>query len=64
MRAIELLRPDAAVITPSYAAYALEWAAEPGRPRGSSVRRVLLAGEPGGGEPAFRARSRRAGARA
>jgi phenylacetate-CoA ligase len=53
LRAIELLRPDAVVMTPSYAAYALERA---GDLAGSSVRRLLLAGEPGGGEPAFRAR--------
>ena len=56
VRAIELLRPDAVVMTPSYAAYALEWAGERGFDlAGSSVRRLLLAGEPGGGEPAFRA---------
>jgi phenylacetate-CoA ligase len=56
VRAIELLRPDAVVMTPSYAAYALEWAGERGVDlAGSSVRRLLLAGEPGGGEPAFRA---------
>jgi phenylacetate-CoA ligase len=55
--AIEHLKPQAAVLTPSYAAYAVEWAAERGRDlRGSSVERVLVAGEPGGGEPAFRAR--------
>jgi phenylacetate-CoA ligase len=55
--AIELLRPHAAVLTPSYAAYLLEWAAERGRDLArSSVVRVLVAGEPGGGEPAFRAR--------
>jgi phenylacetate-CoA ligase len=54
---IEHLRPEAAVLTPSYAAYAIEWAAEHGFDlRGSSVERVLVAGEPGGGEPAFRAR--------
>jgi phenylacetate-CoA ligase len=57
MQVIALLRPDAAVLTPSYAAYAAEWAAEHGIDLpGSSVRRVLVAGEPGGGEPAFRAR--------
>jgi phenylacetate-CoA ligase len=57
MRAIEALRPEAVVMTPSYAAYALEWAAERSIDlAGSSVRRLLLAGEPGGGEPAFRAR--------
>ena len=54
--AIDQLRPEAAVLTPSYAAYLVEWAAERGFDlRGSSVRRVLVAGEPGGGEPAFRA---------
>jgi phenylacetate-CoA ligase len=55
--AIERLRPAAAVLTPSYAAHLIEWAA--GRNfalRGSSVERVLVAGEPGGGEPALRAR--------
>src|SRR3954469_14432974 len=57
VRAIELLRPAAAVLTPSYAAHLVEWAAERGIDlRASSVRRVLVAGEPGGGEPAFRAR--------
>ena len=56
MRAVELLRPEAAVLTPSYAAYLVEWAAERGVDlRASSVERVLVAGEPGGGEPAFRA---------
>ncbi|HXG75938.1 MAG TPA: AMP-binding protein [Gaiellaceae bacterium] len=56
VRAIELLRPEAVVLTPSYAAYLIEWAAERGFDlRGSSVRRVLVAGEPGGGEAAFRA---------
>jgi phenylacetate-CoA ligase len=55
MRAVELLGPGAAVLTPSYAAHLLEWAAERGVDlRGSSVVRVLVAGEPGGGEPAFR----------
>jgi phenylacetate-CoA ligase len=57
VRAIELLRPEAAVLTPSYAAYLVEWAAERDVDlRGSSVQRVLVAGEPGGGEPALRAR--------
>jgi phenylacetate-CoA ligase len=55
MRAIELLRPEAAVLTPSYAAHLVEWAAERGMDlRACSVERVLVAGEPGGGEPAFR----------
>jgi phenylacetate-CoA ligase len=57
MLAIELLRPTAVAFTPSYAAYAIEWAEGRGIDlRSSSVRRVLVAGEPGGGEPAFRAR--------
>jgi phenylacetate-CoA ligase len=50
--AIDQLKPTAAVLTPSYAAYLLEL----GDLRESSVRRVLVAGEPGGGEPAFRAK--------
>jgi len=52
VQAIERLRPEAAVLTPSYAAYL----AENHDLRDSSVERVLVAGEPGGGEPAFRAR--------
>jgi phenylacetate-CoA ligase len=51
VRAIEQLRPEAAALTPSYAAHV----AERFDVRGSSVARVLVAGEPGGGEPAFRA---------
>jgi phenylacetate-CoA ligase len=52
LTAIELLRPEAVVLTPSYAAHLME--REPGV-AASSVERVLVAGEPGGGEPAFRA---------
>jgi phenylacetate-CoA ligase len=56
MLAVDLLRPEAAVLTPSYAAYLVEWAAERDVDlAASSVERVLVAGEPGGGEPAFRA---------
>ena len=56
MLAIEQLEPEAAVLTPSYAAYLVEWGAERGFDlAASSVERVLVAGEPGGGEPAFRA---------
>ncbi len=50
--AIDLLRPDAVALTPSYAEYLLEL----GALRDSSVERILVAGEPGGGEPAFRAK--------
>jgi len=57
MQAVERLRPEAAVLTPSYAAYLVEWAADRSVDlRGSSVERVLVAGEPGGGEPSFRAK--------
>jgi len=57
MLVIEQLRPEAAVLTPSYAAHLVEWAAERDFDlEGSSVERVLVAGEPGGGEPAFRAK--------
>ena len=52
IRAIETLKPEAVVLTPSYAAHL----AESHDLRESSVRRVLVAGEPGGGEPAFRAK--------
>jgi len=52
LTAIELLEPEAVVLTPSYAAYLIERDVDL---RGSSVERVLVAGEPGGGEPAFRA---------
>jgi phenylacetate-CoA ligase len=52
LRALDALQPTAIVLTPSYAAYLLELADL----RTSSVRRVLVAGEPGGGEPGFRAR--------
>jgi len=52
VQAIDRLRPAAAVLTPSYAAYL----AESHDLRGSSVERVLVAGEPGGGESSFRAK--------
>ncbi|MGZ4268486.1 MAG: phenylacetate--CoA ligase family protein [Solirubrobacteraceae bacterium] len=56
LRAVEQLAPDAVALTPSYAAHLIERAAERGVDlRASSVRRLLVAGEPGGGEPAFRA---------
>jgi phenylacetate-CoA ligase len=54
--AIQLLEPRAAALTPSYAKHLLEWAATREIDlAASSVERVLVAGEPGGGEPAFRA---------
>jgi phenylacetate-CoA ligase len=51
VKAIEVLKPEAVVMTPSYAEYLTERDFDR-----SSVERVLVAGEPGGGEPAFRAR--------
>jgi len=55
--AIELIRPEAVVLTPSYAAYLVEAARERDVDLSkSSVVRALVAGEPGGGEPAFRAK--------
>src|SRR5207248_2333809 len=60
VRSIERLRPQAVVLTPSYASYLVEWASDRQEKEvdlaGSSVERVLVAGEPGGGEPALRAR--------
>ncbi len=57
MTAIRLLKPAAAVMTPSYAAHLIEWAADRDFDlKNSSVVRLLVAGEPGGGEPAMRAR--------
>jgi phenylacetate-CoA ligase len=57
MTAIRLLKPTAAVMTPSYASHLIEWAAERGFDlENSSVRRVLVAGEPGGSEPPMRQR--------
>jgi phenylacetate-CoA ligase len=53
LRTIRMLRPHAVVLTPSYAAHLME---RDETLRESSVERVLVAGEPGGGEPAFRAR--------
>jgi phenylacetate-CoA ligase len=52
VRTIELLRPEAVVLTPSYAAHLAE--REPNL-ASSSVERVLVAGEPGGGQPELRA---------
>jgi phenylacetate-CoA ligase len=57
MTAVQALRPDAVVVTPSYALHLAEWAEARGIDLpGSSVRRVMVAGEPGGGEREMRAR--------
>lgn len=55
--AIRMLRPHAVVVTPSYALHLAEAARERGFDlAASSVGRVLVAGEPGGGEPKMRRR--------
>jgi phenylacetate-CoA ligase len=55
--AVRLLAPQVLAMTPSYALHAAEWAAARGFDTAvSSVRMILVAGEPGGGEPAMRAR--------
>lgn len=55
--AIELLKADTIALTPSYALHIAEWADSRGMDlAGSSVERLLVAGEPGGGEQALRAR--------
>ena len=55
--AVELLKPTVVAMTPSYALHLAEWAAARGKDLAkSSVTRVMVAGEPGGGEPAMRAK--------
>jgi phenylacetate-CoA ligase len=53
--ALRLLSPHALVCTPSYALHIAEWAATKGfSVKDAKLRRVLVAGEPGGGEESFR----------
>jgi phenylacetate-CoA ligase len=55
--AVQLLKADTVALTPSYALHIAEWAAARNIDLAtSSVRRLLVAGEPGGGEPAMRTR--------
>ena len=64
MRAIQLLEPEAAVLTPSYAAHLLEWAAERDIDlRASSVAASSSPASPAAASPPSAPRSRRAGAR-
>ena len=57
MAAVNLLQPIAVALTPSYALHLAEWARERGTDLArSGVKRVMVAGEPGGGEPAMRAK--------
>lgn len=56
MLALETLGVTALHSTPSYARYFAEYLRERGRdPKEFGLRRVFVGGEPGGGEPAFRA---------
>ncbi|PXY19476.1 phenylacetate--CoA ligase family protein [Prauserella muralis] len=53
--ALESFQVTALHSTPSYARYLAEYLRERGRdPREFGVRKVIVGGEPGGGEPAFR----------
>ena len=57
VRALQLIRPDALLCTPSYASYLAEHLRERGiAADGLGVRRICVAGEPGGGEPEIRNR--------
>ncbi|SMX23931.1 phenylacetate--CoA ligase family protein [Boseongicola aestuarii] len=57
MTAVRLLKPQVLGCTPSYAMHLAEWAAERGIDTAtSSVNKILVAGEPGGGEPEMRRR--------
>ena len=53
--ALKLLKPQALACTPSYASYIAEWARQHGWDvRHSGVERIMVAGEPGGGESDMR----------
>lgn len=57
MTALRELKAEAIALTPSYALHLAEWARGRGIDlRGASVKRLIVAGEPGGGEEAMRAR--------
>jgi len=54
-RALQVIRPEALVCTPSYAQYLAEWLRERKiDPASLGLKRISVAGEPGGGEPSFR----------
>lgn len=57
MAAVQLLKPEILALTPSYALHLAEWAETRGIDiANSSIKSILVAGEPGGGEPALRGR--------
>ena len=57
LSAVSLLKPDALALTPSFALHLVELAETAGIDlAASSIKRLLVAGEPGGGEAELRAR--------
>ena len=57
VRALELMRPQALLCTPSYAVYLMEHLRDRGTDTAAlGLRRICVAGEPGGGEPEIRGR--------
>ncbi len=55
-RALQVIKPEALVCTPSYAQYLAEWLRDRNvEPASLGLKRISVAGEPGGGERAFRA---------
>ena len=53
--ALRLLRPHALICTPSYAVHIAEWASDRGfAVADAGLSRLIVAGEPGGGEESFR----------
>ena len=57
VRAIQKMRADAVMATPSYALYLVDWLEERGiAPDSLGIKYMSLAGEPGGGDPAIRNR--------
>ena len=61
VRALQLIKPQALLCTPSYAAYLAEHLQKIGTaPASVGLRRICVAGEPGGGEPEFRSRLQQA----
>lgn len=57
MAAVQILKPTVLGCTPSYAWHLAEWAADRGvDASATSVKKILVAGEPGGGEPEMRRR--------
>ncbi len=61
VKALQLIKADALLCTPSYAAYLAEHLVKIGTaPESLGLKRICVAGEPGGGETEFRGRIERA----